>query len=463
MAATSVIDLPGKAVKRNVPNATVHAKFFAIGATLIILLGTILLMLPVASETRTSTNPVDALFTALSAASVTGLTVVDTQDHWSFFGELVILVLIQVGGFGFMVGTSVVLILLGRGSSLRDSLMIQDGSPALSLHDVTTLSRRILKFIVVVEAIGAVLLTAHFLRVEASPRAIWHGIFYSISAFCNAGFDLQGAFRSLGEFHEYPLVIMSIAGLVQFGALSYLVMSDLWKHRRDLRRLTLDTKLVLITNAVLIVGATVLFLAVEWDQAMGGVDPIWKPMNALFEAMGGRTAGFSTVDFSEAHSATLYIWVAAMMIGGAPGSTAGGIKLATLAVIILAVISTLRGQTEPQAFGRRIGVTVIFRALAIAVLFLLTHFVLAILLVLSEGTFNNNEFNFVALMFEAMSALATVGLTTGITPDISTAGKLILCAAMFFGRLGPITAAYALQRRQQHPRYRFPEAHIRLG
>ena len=155
MAATSVIDLPGKAVKRNVPNATVHAKFFAIGATLIILLGTILLMLPVASETRTSTNPVDALFTALSAAYVTGLTVVDTQDHWSFFGELVILVLIQVGGFGFMVGTSVVLILLGRGSSLRDSLMIQDGSPALSLHDVTTLSRRILKFIVVVEAIGS--------------------------------------------------------------------------------------------------------------------------------------------------------------------------------------------------------------------------------------------------------------------------------------------------------------------
>lgn len=152
-----------------------------------------------------------------------------------------------------------------------------------------------------------------------------------------------------------------------------------------------------------------------------------------------------------------------MLIGGAPGSTAGGIKLATLAVIVLAVVSTLRGQEEPQAFGRRIGVTVVFRALSIAVMFLVVHFVLALCLVLSEDLFGANEFSFVSLMFEAMSALATVGLTTGITPELSIPGKLILCVAMFFGRLGPITAAYALQRRQHPQRYRYPEAHIRLG
>jgi trk system potassium uptake protein len=463
LSATSVIDLPRQTIERSVPTATSHAKLFAIGAGLVILIGMILLMLPIASESGDTTHPVDALFTAISATAVTGLTIVDTQDHWSFFGELVILILIQLGGFGFMVGTSLVLIALGRGSSLRDSLMIQDGSPALSLQDVTTLSVRILKFILVCEAIGALLLTAHFTRTEPFHNALWYGIFYSISSFCNAGFDLQGNFRSIGEFHEFPLLIMTLGVLVQLGALSYLVFSDIWRHRGDLRRITLDTKLVLITNGILILGATVLFLAVEWNAAMAVIPDAWKPINALFEGMAGRTAGFSTVNFGEAHSATLYLWTAVMMIGGAPGSTAGGIKLATLAVIILAVVSTLRGQMEPQAFGRRIGVTVVFRALAIAVMFLLVHFVLALLLVLSEDIYNNNEFSFVALMFEAMSALATVGLTTGITPDLSIAGKLIICVAMFFGRLGPITAAYALQSRQQQVRYRFPEAHIRLG
>lgn len=206
-----------------------------------------------------------------------------------------------------------------------------------------------------------------------------------------------------------------------------------------------------------------LFLVVEWNSAMVNIDPVWKPLDALFQAIAARTAGFSSVDWSQAHSSTLYLWTAVMLIGGTAGSTAGGIKLATLAVLILAVISTLRGQEEPQAFGRRIGVSVIFRALAIAVMFMIVHFVLALALVLSEDIFNDNAFSFVSLMFEAMSALATVGLTTGITPDLSTTGKLVLCLGMFIGRLGPITAAYALQRRQQQPRYRYPEGQIRLG
>jgi trk system potassium uptake protein TrkH len=463
MAATSVIELPLTVVERSVPNATTHAKQFALGVGLIILLGTVLLMLPIATESGEMTHPVDALFTSISATAVTGLTTVDTQDHWSFFGELVILVMIQLGGFGFMVGTSLILIALGRGGSLRDSLMVQDGSPTMTLRDVTTLSIRILKFIVVCEAIGAVLLTFHFVREEPFLRAVWYGIFYSISAFCNAGFDLAGGFRSISGYHTYPLIIMTLAVLVQLGALSYLVFADLWKHRGRFNRLMLDTKLVLITNVGLVLGATILFLLVEWNSALALMSDGWKPMNALFEAMSGRTAGFSSVNFGDANSSTLYLWVAAMMVGGAPGSTAGGIKLATLAVIMLAVISTLRGQEEPQAFGRRIGVTVVFRALSIAVMFLVVHFILAVLLVLSEDIFNQGEISFVALMFEAMSALATVGLTTGITPDLSMAGKLLLCVGMFIGRLGPITAAYALQRRQMHQRYRFPEAHVRLG
>lgn len=462
MAATEVIQLPEQEETRSVPNATLHAQQFTFGVILVVLVGTLLLMLPVSAEQGVSTRPIDAFFTSISATSVTGLVTVDTQDHWSFFGELVILILIQLGGFGFMVGTSLVIIALGRGSSLRASLLMQDGSPTMSLGDVTTLSVKILRFIIVTEVVGAVILTIHFLQYESIGNAIWFGIFHAVSAFCNAGFDLQGDYRSLADHSNSPLALLGIGGLIQFGAISYMVASDVWTQRRW-QRLQLDTKLVLIMNFALIFASALLFLVVEWDSAMVNVSNAWKPLDALFQGIAARTAGFSSVDWSQAHASTLYLWVAVMLVGGAAGSTAGGIKLATLAVLILAVISTLRGQDEPQAFGRRIGVTVVFRALAIAVMFLLVHFALALVLVLSEDIFSDNAFSFVSLMFEAMSALATVGLSTGLTPDLSVAGKLVLCLGMFIGRLGPITAAYALQRRQQPRRYRYPEAQIRLG
>lgn len=462
MAATEVIQLPEQEETRSVPNATVHAQQFAFAVSMIVLIGTVLLMLPVSTESGRSTNLIDAFFTAISATSVTGLVTVDTQDHWSFFGELVILIMIQLGGFGFMVGTSLVIIALGRGTSLRAALLMQDGSPTMSLQEVTTLSVRILKFILICEGIGATILTIHFLQTETWGNALWFGIFHSIAAFCNAGFDLLGGFRSVSDHSDSFLALITLGGLIQFGGLSYMVLADVWKHRRW-NRLQLDSKLVLITNFAVLLVSTMLFMAVEWNSAMGSVDSEWKPLNAVFQAISARTAGFTSVDWSQAHASTLYLWVAIMLIGGAAGSTAGGIKLATLAVIILAVVSTLRGQEEPQAFGRRIGVTVVFRALAISVMFLLVHFALALSLVLSEDIFNNHEFSFVALMFEAMSGLATVGLSTGLTPDLSSGGKIILCMAMFIGRLGPITAAYALQRRQQPRRYRYPEAQVRLG
>lgn len=462
MAATEVIPLPEHEETRSVPNATLHAQQFAFAVALVVAIGTGLLMLPVAAEDGTSTNFIDALFTSISATSVTGLVTVDTQDHWSLFGEIVILAMIQLGGFGFMVGTSLVIIALGRGTSLRAALLMQDGSPTMSLRDVTTLSVKILKFILVTEAIGAVILTVHFLQHESPLNAIWFGMFHAISAFCNAGFDLQGDFQSLSDQRNSPLVLVGVGGLIQFGGISYMVASDVWAQRRW-TRLQLDSKLVLIMNFLLIFASGLLFLVVEWNSAMSHVDNAWKPLDALFQGIAARTAGFASVDWGNAHASTLYLWVAVMLVGGAAGSTAGGIKLATLAVLMLAVISSLRGQEEPQAFGRRIGVTVVFRALAITAMFLLVHFALSLTLVLSEDILNDHTFSFVALMFETMSALATVGLTTGITPDLSTVGKLILCLGMFIGRLGPITAAYALQRRQQARRYRYPEAQIRLG
>ncbi len=314
----------------------------------------------------------------------------------------------------------------------------------------------------IAEAIGAVLLTGHFLRTESMPNAIWHGVFHSISAFCNAGFDLRGDYRSLDGLSEAPVAIITIGALVQAGALSYMVLHDVWT-RRNWRLLQLDSKLVLITNGLLIVGATLMLVSIEWNTTLSQMDPVWRPFNALFQALASRTAGFSTVDFQDAHPSTLFMWVGAMLIGGAAGSTTGGIKLATLAVLFLAVIATVRGQEEPQAFGRRITPNLVFRAMTIFALFMATHFLLTLLLAITEDVFNHASFGFVNLMFESMSGLATVGLSTGITPDLSIPGKLILLVAMFIGRLGPITAAFALQRRQQPARYRYPEAHIRIG
>lgn len=462
MDARKVIELEHGDGHQNRSTINDHAKMFVVAVFLVFVAGASLLMLPVATESDHRTSFIDALFTSVSAFSVTGLTTVETQQHWSFFGEAVILVLIQIGGFGFMAGTSLILVALGRRSSLSANKMMQDGSPAMSLREASLFSLRIVKFMAISEAIGAVILTAFFLRTESILTSIWWGIFHSVSAFCNAGIDLQGHALSLSGQSESPVFLMAIAGLVQMGALSYMVLSDVWKHR-SWKPLALDSKLVLITNVVLIAVASALFLAVEWNSAMVDMDNVWKPVNAVFESFASRTSGFSSTDWGEAHNSSMYLWIAIMMIGGAAGSTTGGIKLATIAVIAMTVMSTVKGRDESQAFGRRIAPQVVFRALSIIALFLVVHFVLSLMLVMTEDVFNEESFSFLSLMFETMSSLATVGLSTGITSDLSIGGKIVLIIGMFIGRLGPITVAFALQNRQQHDRFRYAESTIRIG
>ncbi|MDQ3654652.1 MAG: Trk family potassium uptake protein, partial [Chloroflexota bacterium] len=229
--ATQVIPIPYAPRRREIPHVRTHAKRFAGAFLLLVLLGAGLLSMPWVTESGERTSPLDALFTAISAAAVTGLVVVDTQDHWNLFGEIVILLLIQAGGLGFMVGASLVLTSLGRGGSLRDSLMLQDGSPTLSLDEAGDLSKRILRYILLCEAIGAAALTIQFLPDQPPNVALWYGIFHSISAFCNAGFDLQGSFRSLSGYAESPLINIVTMLLIQAGALSFLVVNDMWLHR----------------------------------------------------------------------------------------------------------------------------------------------------------------------------------------------------------------------------------------
>ena len=446
------------------PSARRHAQLFVLAFGVLVAVGAVLLALPCTAAAGGATPPVDAFFTAVSAACVTGLVTVDTATHWNGLGEATILVLMQGGGLGFTVGASIVLQALRRGTSLRDALLLRDGDPALSLREVRELAGRILRFTLAVEGAGAVALTLGFWLSGRLPlpTALWHGVFLSVSAFCNASFDLSGGFRSLTPFRDAVWLNLTIALLIQAGALSYLVLSDVWRKRRW-ATLTLDAKLVLLAHGLLTVGGAAVFLSLEWGRSLAGAPGWAKPMAALFQSVAARSGGFATVNLGEASGTTLFVFVGIMLIGGAPGSTAGGVRLTTVAALAVAVVATLRGQAEPQLLGRRLAPTLVFRAMAVVVLFGLAHFAATLALALTQGASGRAEPPFIALMFEAGSALATDGLSTGITPGLTTAGKLTLCATMFLGRIGPLTAVYALQQRQRPAPYRFPEAPLRIG
>lgn len=462
LQATQVIELPIAPERPTVPNVRYHAKLFALGLLAIVLVSGALLTLPWFSRTGEWTPFIDALFTAVSAACVTGLVVVDTRDHWNVAGQFLIMTLIQIGGLGFMVGASLLLRALQRGaSSLRDTLLLQDGAPTLSLREAAELSGRIVRFTLLMEGIGAVVLATRFAFDEPLHTAVWKGVFHSISAFCNAGFDLQGGFRSFSPYRDSVVVNVMLMILIQAGSLSYLFFADI-AIRRRFQRLTLESKIILIMNVLMLFLGASIFLGAEWNTSLSGVPVAERPLVALMQSVSARTAGFASVNFDTVTNITLFSWVAIMFVGGASGSTAGGVKLTTVGIVGLAVVSTLRGQLEPQVFGRRIPASLVFRAMAVIAIMFAAHFLATLGVVISEHLTGGDE-QFIDILFESMSALATVGLSTGITPVLSDPAKLVLCATMFLGRLGPLTAVYALQLRQHVVRYKFPEAPVRIG
>jgi trk system potassium uptake protein TrkH len=433
----------------------------------LILVGTTLLATPWMTTAQEPTPLIDAFFTAVSASSVTGLAVVDTLEHWNWWGQLVVLILIQIGGLGFAVGASILLQMLRRGAgsyTLRDEMLLKDGAPALSLREAATLAGRIIRFTVIVEAVGAVLLSVWFaVAADMQPRdAVWNGLFYAISAFCNAGFDISGGFQSVQPVAADLWFNVVVMALVQAGALSYIVFADV-SGKRSWRSLALDTKIVLAMNAVLLAGGALVFLAAEWGGALAGYNVSSKLLASLFQSVAARSGGLATVDWSLVQPLTLFFWLGLMFVGGASGSTAGGVRLNTVGVVVAAVLSTLRGNPDTQVWGRRIATPLVFRAVTVIAVFLLLYGVITVSLSTAEHHVGHRETGMIQLMFESMSALATVGASTGITPALTVAGKLILCAAMFVGRIGPLTAVYALQRHQHPERYRFPEEAVRIG
>jgi trk system potassium uptake protein TrkH len=425
------------------------------------LIGMVLLMLPISSAAGTWTPPLTALFTSVSAVCVTGLVVVDTGTYWSPAGKAIILGLIQVGGFGFMTGSTLLLLLLvGRRTGLRDRILVQASTGVPELGSVTLLVRRIALFTLLAEGIGAVILMAAFVIRDRAPlEAAWFGVFHSVSAFNNAGFDLMGDFRSLSGYADDALVLLPIGLLIVLGGLGYAIVGDALAKRRW-SRFALETKIVLLTTLALVAGGTVAIGAFDWDNpaTLGALPVDQRPLNALFESVTLRTAGFSALDTASLTEASLFVVMALMFIGGASGSTAGGIKVNTFSVLLVAILSTARGRPSAEAFGRRIPHILIYRALSVALLSLAVLFLVALGLELTAS-----GRSFVEVLFESVSALGTVGASTGITPDLPDASQAILILAMFVGRLGPLTLVLALTARARPIAYRPAVETLRIG
>ncbi|HHV55691.1 MAG TPA: Trk family potassium uptake protein [Firmicutes bacterium] len=459
------------------------ARIIVVAFAVVILLGGILLSLPISGRDGKPVGFLDALFTANSAVCVTGLVVVDTATAYSNFGQLVVMLLIQVGGLGIASAASIAL-LIGRRITLRERILLQESLGQETLQGIVRLTRYILLTTLVVEATGAMLLAWRFVPLWGWKRGLATAVFHAVSAFNNAGFDLMGGFRSLTGFATDPFVLLVIAGLLITGGIGFPVILDLhrWLSRRigPLRRpaattvlsagsngerhegrLLLHTQVVLVVTAALLVVGTALILLLEWRNpaTLGVLSLPDRLVNAFFQAATARTAGFNSLPIGSLTQGALVILVILMYIGASPASTGGGIKTSTFAAIALGLRATIRGSADVTVSERRLVRGVLDRAVAIAMLALGLVVTVSILLTVTE----RNRFSFLAVLFETTSAFGTVGLSTGITPELSPAGRLLIMLTMFTGRVGPLTFATALAARERAVSVHYPEDSVIIG
>ncbi|OZQ75287.1 Trk family potassium uptake protein [Paenibacillus odorifer] len=415
-------------------------------------------MLPISSTSGNSVEFIDALFTSTSATCVTGLVVLDTGTSFTIFGKTVIMILIQIGGLGFMTMATLFSLVLKRKISLRDRLILQEAMNQGSMEGIVRLIRRVLIYSLVIEGCAALLLSIRWAFDMPLGKAIYFGIFHAVSMFNNAGFDIFGDFRSLTDYVYDPLVNIIVMFLIVSGGIGFIVMSDLVEFRVT-RRLSLHSKVVLSTSTGLIlIGALVIFIFEFTNtRTLGSLNFGGKILSAFFQSVSPRTAGANTVDIAGLRQATQFFIVILMFIGASPGSTGGGIKTTTFTMMIGAVIAMLRGREDVVLFRYRLAQERIYKALTITLLALLLIASVSMILSTTEDS------NFLAILFETTSAFATVGLTMGLTPELSAIGKILLCLTMFAGRLGPLTLAYALGPKQGKPLYKYPEGKIIIG
>ena len=441
-----------------------HAEsVLALGFLAMILLGTVLLALPAASRNGKGISLSDSLFTATSAVCVTGLVAVDTGTTFSLFGQVVLLVLIQVGGLGFMVFATMIMVALGRKISIRGRMLIRESMNGASLSDLGRLTWIYLLLSLAIEVVGTILLSIRLVPLWGWKHGIWMALFHAVSAFCNAGFDLFGNYASLTAFSGDPLVLLTVAVLIILGGLGFAVILETLRSRQGFRNLSLHTRIVLLTTLGLILTGTVFYWLAERTNAetLAGFGEREKLLNAFFQSVTMRTAGFNSFDLSRFRDGSKLFSSVLMMIGASPASTGGGIKTTTFAALILLMLSVVRGENEVNVARRRLSGDITRRALAVSMLFLTTLVTGTLVISFIE----NRRFPLADILFEASSAMGTVGVSAIGTPALRPASRAILIPMMFLGRVGPLTLAFAVAKRQGKIKTlsKYPEERIMIG
>lgn len=437
-----------------------QVQYIALGFFFIILAGSLILTLPIASQSGEWTPFLDSMFTATSATCVTGLVVYDTFTHWNVFGQLVILLLIQIGGLGFItvgVGFSMA---FRRRIGLRQRDLLKESINAMEIGGIVKLSRKIFIGTALCEGVGALLLATRFIPEFGLVKGIYYSIFHAISAFCNAGFDLMGGQQPYASFTAYatdPVINITLMLLIIVGGLGFVVWSDVVSKRFRWKNYCLHTKMVISVTLLLIFGGALFLFLFEQGGTISGMSTGDQILASLFGSVTARTAGFNTVDTGALQPESKLLTIALMFIGGSPGSTAGGVKTTTIAVILIYVVSNLRGESGCNVFHRRIGDEVIKRA---SMVFCLNLFLglTSVTLILATSNLHMSD-----VLFEVYSAISTVGMTTGITRDLNVVGRIVIIILMYCGRIGSMTFALSLVAKPEAKGLSLPEEKITIG
>lgn len=427
-----------------------------LGFLTMIAAGALLLMLPVSTKTGEWTSFTDAFFTATSASCVTGLVVYDTATHWSVFGQIVILTMIQIGGMGVVTMTTILSRLIGKKLSLQARTTLQEAVSAPNLGEILKYTRFICIGTVIFEAAGAVIMAPVFMSEYGVIKGLWISVFTSISAFCNAGFDLNGShgpFSSMVPYMDNPVIVITLVLLILTGGLGFLTWLDIRKHGLKFSRYSTQSKIIIAMEIVLVFLPMIYLFFGEYDYLPFGQ----RFLASLFQAVTPRTAGFNTTDYNFFSGTGILLTVILMLIGGAPGSTAGGMKITTVAVLFFTMISVFKHEKSPAVFKRRIRSEAIYGAIAVFMLDVMITLTGAMLISKIEHV------AFLKTLFESASAVATVGLSMGITPGLSTLSKVILIFSMYMGRVGGLTLVFAAITRKSTGNRQYPADNIAVG
>jgi len=448
--------------KRNYDSLKLNPSHFLIlWFIILILTGATLLNLPFSSIDGKSIGFIDALFTSSSAVCVTGLTVVNTAAHWTIFGKVIILILIQIGGLGIMTMATLIAFLLGKRITLKDRLLIREELNATTLQGIVLLTKRVLIMTLSIEAIGAIFLSLTFTKEFGVIKGIWFSIFHAISAFCNAGFDITG--NSLVDYSGNYVLNITVMMLIILGGIGFYVVMEVIRERK-FRYFSLHTKLVLISTILLIFVGMIVVLLMEYSnpETLKTLNIGEKIIASFFQSITPRTAGFNTIDTSGLRFSTSFFVMILMFIGGSPGSTAGGIKTTTFSIIAISTYRLVMGYEDIETLKKRIDLRTVIRAISVVTISITIVFSIGIVLLITES---GSGFGFQDVLFEVISAFGTVGLSRGLTPSLTNIGRILITLTMFVGRIGPLTIAFAIAQKQDKNigNYRYPIGKTLVG